>query len=509
MNQHVQPDAQRPLGLVTAAVLRRWWLVVILAIIGAVAAYGLARREGKTYTATAALLFRDPGVDQKLFGSSANVSDQDPDRTAATNIKLITLPEVSTATAKRIGLSYGEVQSAISVASAGASDIVNVTAKTNDPNKSARIATNYVKAFIALRQSSDRATVKDAATLLTRQINALSRAGRGNSAQADQLRNRRDELNIIASLQTGDAELAQAAKVPGAPSGPKKKTDTAIGLILGLIIGIVAATVAFVVDRKLRRTEEIADAFDLPVIGTVPRDRALRDSSGTAWLSRHGVVEDFRSLRANLRYYGIDEALTSLLIASAADGEGKSTIALGLAANASRSGGASGARVLLIECDLRHPVLAERLGFVGPLPGLAQLLTGTASHSEVVRPYALPDGSSFDVVTAGDAAPNAAELLDSRQMGDFLEEMKAEYDLVLLDAPAIGVVSDAIPLATRVSGVLFVTRLRRTNLPDARDALSRLERVNARVLGVVVNGAQSRRGRAGRYQQKSLAGTAG
>jgi Mrp family chromosome partitioning ATPase len=106
--------------------------------------------------------------------------------------------------------------------------------------------------------------------------------------------------------------------------------------------------------------------------------------------------------------------------------------------------------------------------------------------------------------------PNAAELLDSQQMSRFLEDMYAEYDLVILDAPAVGLVSDAIPLAAQVSGVLFVTRLRRTSEPEARRALDRLHRVNARVLGVVVNDARSRGGRVGRYGEvKSVASVPG
>ena len=504
MNEHRQPNAQGPVGLVVAAVLRRWWLVMVLSVIGAVTAFGIAHRQEKTYTATASLLFRDPGVDQKLFGSSAGTSGSDPDRSAATNIKLIKLPQVSDEAARRLKLASGEVSGAISVASAGASDVVNVIAETNDPALSARIATTYVRAFIALRKRSDRETIVNAARLLNRQIAALEDQGKGDSAQADQLRNRRDELDIIASLQTGDAELAQAARVPGAPSGPKVKVNTLIGLVLGFLLGVVAVTLAFVVDRKLRTAREITDAFDLPVLGTIPSDRVLRNLTGSGWLTRRGVVEEFRSLRANLRYYGVDESLSSLLITSAGDSEGKSTIGVGLAANAAR--GSGGGRVLLVECDLRRPVLADRLGIVAAAPGLAQILTGMASNTDAIRTSQLPDDSSFDVVTAGGSVPNAAELLDSQQMSRFLQEMYAEYDLVILDAPAVGLVSDAIPLATQVSGVLFVTRLRRTSQPEARRALDRLRQVNARVLGVVVNDARARGGRAGQHgEAKSVA----
>jgi succinoglycan biosynthesis transport protein ExoP len=512
MNEHRQPNAQGPVGLVVAAVLRRWWLVVVLSVIGAGTAFGLAHRQEKSYTATAALLFRDPGVDQKLFGSSVGTSGSDPDRAAATNIKLIKLPQVSDEAARRLKLSADEVSGAISVAAAGASDVVNVIAETNDPAKSARIATTYVRAFIALRKQSDRETIVDAARLLNRQIAALEDQGKGDSAQADQLRNRRDELDIIASLQTGDAELAQAAHVPGAPSGPKVKVDTLIGLALGFLLGLLAVTLAFVVDRRLRTAREITDAFDLPVLGSIPRDRALRDLTGSDWLTRRGVVEEFRSLRANLRYYGVDASLSSLLIVSAGDGEGKSTIAVGLAANAARASrsGSGGGRVLLVECDLRRPVLADRLGVVAAAPGLAQILAGMASNADATRTYQLPDGSSFDVVVAGGSVPNAAELLDSQQMSRFLQDMHAEYDLVILDAPAVGLVSDAIPLAAQVSGVLFVARLRNTSEPEARRALDRLHRVNARVLGVVVNDARSRGGRVGHYGEvKSVASVPG
>ena len=261
----------------------------------------------------------------------------------------------------------------------------------------------------------------------------------------------------------------------------------------------------------MRTTDEITDALELPC-SAASRATAPCGVAGSDWLNRRGVVEEFRTLRANLRYYGVDEALSSLLVTSARSGEGKSTVALGLAANAARGGGATadGARVLLIECDLRSPVLAARVGLPDTAAGLAQVLAGMAQGTELISTYTLPDGSSFDILPAGGAVPNAAELLDSQQMRRFLEEVQAEYDLVILDGPAAGEVSDVIPLAARVSGVLFVTRLRRTNGDQAREAIDRLERVKARVLGIVVNDAQRRGGRrAGRYggEPKTLAGT--
>ena len=182
------------------------------------------------------------------------------------------------------------------------------------------------------------------------------------------------------------------------------------------------------------------------------------------------------------------------MVASAAPGDGKTTIARHLAEAAARLG----SRVLLLEADLRQPTLAQQLD-IERGPGLADALIGAVPMGEVTQSIALEaapgegiTGRTLDALTAGAVLPpNPGELLESRAMGTVLERAKSTYDLVVIDTPPLNVVSDAFPLLRKVDGVVIVGWVGRSR----RDAAEQLHQVlagsGAPLLGVVANGAKS------------------
>jgi capsular exopolysaccharide synthesis family protein len=179
------------------------------------------------------------------------------------------------------------------------------------------------------------------------------------------------------------------------------------------------------------------------------------------------------------------------MVTSADTGEGKSMISLNLARAAAR---ADDKRALLIEADLRRPSLNKLIGRNG-VAGLAELL----SHSQdletglrelVVTPDQMPNADRavrLDVLLAGATPPNPAELLDSRRMEALLEAADAIYDIVIIDTPPIGVVSDAIPLVHQVDGLLVINRMGVSRRDHALRLMKRFAGLNAHILGVVVN----------------------
>ncbi|HEX8101860.1 MAG TPA: polysaccharide biosynthesis tyrosine autokinase, partial [Solirubrobacteraceae bacterium] len=471
-------------------VLKRRRLIILLCLLlvpGAALAFSLTRE--KQYTASASLLFRDSQLGQTLFGSSYLAPSSDPTRAAATNLTLVSLDVVGDRTAQRLGggLSPDDVDRQVTVSAEGQSDVVKVVAVDPSPAFAAKLANTFAEQYIDFRREADRASIREAQDLVRKQLAELPP---GADRRAADLRRREEQLAILAALQTGNAELVQPADVPSSPSAPKPVRNTVAGLLLGLLLGILLALLAERIDRRIRDTEEIERIFDRPIVGLVPQSRALGVGDADPLALPAEEAEAFRMLRANLRYFNVNDELRSLLVVSAAPGDGKSTIALNLAATIAESG----ARALLIEADLRRPQLAQRLK-LGPVAGLSSVLTGQVELEDAVRRLPVERGGGgagareLEVLVAGPVPPNPTELLESDRMAALIRSAEAEYDLVVVDTPPTTIVSDAIPLVTRVGSVLVITRLAHTSRDAAANLHRQMDHLGARTLGVVVNGA--------------------
>ena len=261
------------------------------------------------------------------------------------------------------------VEDHVEVGAEGESDVVGVTATYPNPRLAARVANTFAQEYIAFRREADRAKIAEARSLVQRRIQELAPTDQGEQARS--LRGQLERLDILSSLQTGNAELAEAAEVPSNASSPKILRNTLIGALLGVALGVALALGLERLDQRLRDPKELEELFDRPILGAIPDSRTLARSGlvHEALPSQEG--EAFRMLRANLRYFDIDRHVDSVLVTSAAPGDGKSTVSWNLAATA----GGAGSRVLLIEADLRHPALSESVGMRGAA-GLSTVLSG-------------------------------------------------------------------------------------------------------------------------------------
>jgi non-specific protein-tyrosine kinase len=202
-------------------------------------------------------------------------------------------------------------------------------------------------------------------------------------------------------------------------------------------------------------------------------------------------AEAFHLIRAHLRYFNVDRELRTLLVVSAAPADGKTTVARHLASAAARMG----SRALLVEADVRHPSLAQRLGLhFGP--GLSDVLIGAASLDEALQTIDTDSSTldhsvtrELDVLVAGATLPpNPGELIESKAMEALLERAKSTYDLVVIDTPPLAAVSDAFPLLSKVDGVIVVGRVGRNRRDVAQRLHETLAGAGAPLLGVVANG---------------------
>jgi polysaccharide biosynthesis transport protein len=472
-------------GARALAVARRNWLPLLLCLVlvpGAALVFSLTQE--KQYTASASLLFRDPGLDDKLFGASLSAEDPDEGRAAATNLKLVSLRGIAKRTAaslNRPGIDADVVDDKVKIAPEGESDIISVEATDGSPAFAAALANTFAREYIEFRRRADRAKVEEARRLLQGEIDAIP-PEEAVTPEAAELNRQARQLELLASLQTGNAELVQPAEPPSEPSSPKVVRNTALGLLLGLVLGIALALLREVLNRRFTEPAEVASVFDLPVLASIPESRAI-SRAGKGATPSGAEAEAFRMLRTNLRYFNVDREIRSLLFTSAAPQDGKTTVSWNLAraeANAGRS-------VLYLEADLRRPTMAAQLELPDPR-GLSLVLAGVQDVGSAIQTV---DG--VDLLHAGPVPPNPAELVDSQRMRDLIHWAEERYDRIIIDTPPVSFVADAIPLVSVVTGVVVVVRLRRSHRDAAERLRHQLANVNAPVLGVVINGVAKHR----------------
>ena len=297
---------------------------------------------------------------------------------------------------------------------------------------------------------------------------------------------------MLSGLQNGGAQVVTPAVVPSSPSSPKVKRNTAVGLVIGLLLGVSLVFVLDRFDRRIKDVDELQAAYHLPLLAAVPQSKVYAAAPQANGVRDRGEREVFRQLRAYLRYFNVDRELRLLLVASAAPGDGKSTVARNLAQAAQESG----TKTLLIEADLRRSDTARHYG-VRPAPGLSELLVGSAERQQAIRSVPISTRVNGDkpdalmhVLVAGTPPPNPAELIESQAMAELLSWATKNYELVIVDTPPLAVFSDAISLLGRVDGVLVVSQLGKNSRDAAAFLRERLTGINAPLLGVIANGVK-------------------
>ena len=190
------------------------------------------------------------------------------------------------------------------------------------------------------------------------------------------------------------------------------------------------------------------------------------------------AAEAYRSLKTNIQYSSFDKEYKTIVITSSNPGEGKSTTSGNLALTLAEGE----SRVLLVDCDMRKPSMHKNFRVTNTY-GIADILLQRKKVMDVAHMY----NKNLSIITAGKVPPNPAEMLGSKAMSAFLEEMKEHFDYIILDTPPVQVVADAQILSTKVDGTIIVVSAGVTKKEDVNDTVNTLKKVNANIIGTVLH----------------------
>jgi len=309
------------------------------------------------------------------------------------------------------------------------------------------------------------------------------------------LREKYEENRIAEAGQIGSVRIVDRAKPPKYPIKPKKKLNLLLGIMVGLGLGVGLTFIKEYLDTSLKSIEDV-ERLGFPVLGSIPFISAQRTDHSenyqngeikriesrliTHFAPKSPISEAYRTLRTNIQYAKVDQPIKTVLVTSSGPGEGKSTSVANLAITFAQMG----TKTLLVDTDLRRPVLHGIFG-VSREEGLTHVLIGKASLKDVIQPTRI---ENLDILTSGTLPPNPSELLASKAMEKCLKDLSSQFGIVLFDSPPVIAVTDAAVLSTKLDGVVLVIKSGETG----KDALLRsqilLDNVHAKIFGVMVNG---------------------
>ena len=478
MNEEVEIDFQRIFG----AIWRKIWIIILVAVICAVSAVVFTVYCVTPEYESSAMFYVN---NNSLSLGDTSFSIESGDITAAKSLVDSYIVILSTPTTLKDVIDYAEVECSpqqlsrmISAEAVNDTEIFQVVVTSTDPYEAEKIASAI-------------------SYILPKRIS-----------------------NIIEGTS---ARIVDTAVIPTKPSSPSYTFNTLVGFLLGFALMTAAVILQEVFDVTIRTEEDIQQVCKYPALAAVPDmgapskesyydNRSKRKNSRGRGASKNHIApalfggnisfaasEAYKLLRTKLQFSFVDDSQSRVIgFSSALSGEGKSLTAINLAYTLSQLD----KKVILIDCDMRRPTLANKLN-IRKVPGLSGYLTGQHTLEEMIQNCNLKrEEEAFHVIAAGQNPPNPVELLSSERMARFLQLLRQKYDYILLDLPPVGEVSDAMAVANQTDGMLLVVRQNYCDRLVLKDAVRQFDFINAKMLGVVYNCATESGARYGKNYYK-------
>ena len=497
-----RPELQEALAVIS---LRKWSILAISVLVVGVALL-VSSQQTPVYEASAKVLVTSFASDP------LTESGVPPELNLATEAELVSSEAVAEVVAEDLDIE-GDPASLLgnlSVDSPTDTEIIEISYRSGDPAEAQRRAQGFAEGYLEYRRRTATQQLNESAEAIRRELEALN-------ARLDEIERqlaviaeddpRRGSLESEAALVQGlildsqlqrlglsegvsGGDIVQPASLPSSPASPNHVLNAGFGLAAGLALGI---GLAFLRDRlagRLRSGQELEAQLGAAVLGSIPRVGAWKKRRQaflvTRDLWRSPEAEAYRILRTSVLSAASTNGAKSLLVTSPHTGEGKSATVANLGVVVARAG----MTVTIVSADLRKPRVHEFFG-VNASPGLVDVLQGKSSLASALKEFTLPTmpgGVSIRFLASGPVPDNPAELLGSAAMGELLADLERTSDLVLIDAPPILPVTDALVLAPRTGGVLVVIGPRSATVATVSSARQQLDKVGTRVLGAVLSG---------------------
>jgi capsular exopolysaccharide synthesis family protein len=333
----------------------------------------------------------------------------------------------------------------------------------------------------------------------------------------DGLQKRLKEASVSAGLTASNIRVVDRAEIPPFPVKPQKTLNILMSILAGMVFGLGLAFFQEYLDNSIKSPEDVTRYLTLPTLAMIPRLRSLAGKKGysygryetdalylsneasaqaslnkfeTADLIVHDapsslMSESYRSLRTSLLLSTSGHPPRTIVVTSSAPSEGKTTTAVNLAISLTQTG----AKVVLIDADMRKPRIQKIFSIVSP-DGLSAFLAGTAKLKDVINETKIP---GLLVIPCGVTPPNPGELILSAGFRKMLEALKEYFDFIVLDSPPVGNVSDARILAVTVDSTIVVVKAFSTSRHQARNAVAHLTNAHAHIGGIILNDVDVRK----------------
>jgi len=484
-------DEELRLGDYLQVLRRRKQLIVVVTLLVTVPAVVFSLLKTPVYAGQAEILLQ-PRTSETLFDPNSGIR-ADPARQVQNEIRILSSAPVRDAVRAQLGSVPKVSATAIS-----STDIIRVSARSTDPDQAATLANAYATSYIDYRRKQAVDDVLAASQQVQSKIGELQKqidvasagAQRDSLVQAQSLfKQQLDRLQVDGALKQGGAQLVTPAVASRDPVEPQPLRTGVIALLVGLVLSLGLALLREFLDDSVKSKDDFERvAPGLPVLGLIPVVSAWKGKETPYLVSladpTSPAAEAYRTLRTSIQFMALEQPMRTLQITSANPQEGKTTTLANLAVALARSG----STVAIVCCDLRRPRVHEFFGLNNEV-GFTSVLLGKVGLAGAMQE--VPDQARLSLLASGPLPPNPSELLSSKRTVEVLGSLQAEYDIVLIDAPPVLPVTDALVLSGRVDATLLVAVAGATTRKEAARAVELLRQVDAPLVGAVLNGVDT------------------
>jgi polysaccharide biosynthesis transport protein len=495
-------------------VRRRKWLVLQMLVIVPLLVVFLSLRQERLYQASADVFLSNRGLASSVSGLPDPNLYVSPDRIAQTRADLARVPKVVRevlAAVPNSGLTTQQFLQDSSVVPKANSDLLVFSVTHRDPALAARLATEYARRFTDYNRRLETTALVRALRGIRRNIASLEAQGRRKSDVYDTLLEREQQLKTMLDLMSTESSLVRAAD-RGAQVQPRPVRNGVLAGILGLVLGLGLAFLWEALDTRVRTVEAVGSTLRLPLLARLPKPRRKLRNTLVMLKEPHGSDgEPYRILRTNVDFVNLERGARTIMVTSALGQEGKTSTISNLAVALVRAG----KNVVLVDLDLRRPSLGRAFG-ISRRAGLTDVALGQAHLAEALAPVSIDSSGdraretvtsdeptvgashnghgrvhgSLRVLTSGPTPPDPGEFISTKAVAEILASLRAQSDVVLIDAAPLLHVGDAMSLSARVDGMLVVVRLENLRRSTLTELDRVLQRCPATKLGFVATGVE-------------------